>query len=170
MVTAENMPRLPGQLDLKGPWETKKAGAIIGNALRREGLDTFLVTLEGPLGAGKTTLCQGLAAAMGVEPKEVVSPTFTLCNVYFAEKTIYHLDLYRMDPDNAAEEFSGSGLEECLDGLCLVEWPERLSKQFWPENRLELVFEINGLRRILTAQGKTPVATRIWQAASNDRE
>jgi tRNA threonylcarbamoyladenosine biosynthesis protein TsaE len=165
MPDKDQMPNLPGELRLPGQRETREAGALIGRALAEEGVAAFLVTLEGPLGAGKTTLCQGLAAAMGAEASEVVSPTFTLCNVYQAPKTIYHIDLYRLGPETAAEEFIGAGLEECLDGFCLVEWPERLGEGFWPGERLELKIEINGETRVLTAKGKSATAGRIWRAA-----
>jgi tRNA threonylcarbamoyladenosine biosynthesis protein TsaE len=137
----------------------------MGQALLREDMGAFLITLEGPLGAGKTTLCQGLAVAMGAAANEVVSPTFTLCNVYPAQRTINHIDLYRLDPASAAEEFVGAGLDECLDGFCLVEWPERLSERFWPGERLELIFEMDGESRVLTARGASPAAARVWQAA-----
>ncbi|MDR1309911.1 MAG: tRNA (adenosine(37)-N6)-threonylcarbamoyltransferase complex ATPase subunit type 1 TsaE, partial [Deltaproteobacteria bacterium] len=114
----------------------------------------------------KTTLCQGLAEALGASPGEAVSPTFTLCNVYRAQRPIFHLDLYRLDPGRAAEEFVGAGLEECLDGLCLVEWPERLARRFWPDERLELIIEPRGTGRILSARGTSPAAARIWRAAT----
>ena len=52
--------------------------------------------LAGDLGAGKTLLVQGLAKALGVEDM-VNSPTFTILNVYEADFTIYHFDLYRLD-------------------------------------------------------------------------
>ncbi|MDR2302277.1 MAG: tRNA (adenosine(37)-N6)-threonylcarbamoyltransferase complex ATPase subunit type 1 TsaE [Deltaproteobacteria bacterium] len=165
MIITQNLPSLPGRLELADPENTKKAGALMGQALLNEDIPAFLVTLEGPLGAGKTTLCQGLAVAMGAEPTEVVSPTFTLCNVYSAQKTLYHLDLYRMDPDTAAQEFMGAGLDECLDGLCLVEWPERLSQNFWPDRRLELKFELSDQGRVLRAFGQNQVARRLWEAA-----
>ncbi|MDR2386846.1 MAG: tRNA (adenosine(37)-N6)-threonylcarbamoyltransferase complex ATPase subunit type 1 TsaE [Deltaproteobacteria bacterium] len=165
MIITENLPSLPGSLELAGPEITKKAGALMGQALLKESLAAFLVTLEGPLGAGKTTLCQGLAVAMGAQAQEVVSPTFTLCNVYSAQKTLYHLDLYRLDPLRAAQEFIGAGLDECLDGLCLVEWPERLSQNFWPDQRLGLKFELSDQGRTLKAFGQNQVAQRLWQAA-----
>jgi tRNA threonylcarbamoyladenosine biosynthesis protein TsaE len=101
---------------------------------------------------------------MGADPTEAVSPTFTLCNIYPAKKTIFHLDLYRLNPDTAAEEFVGAGLEDCLDGMCLVEWPDKLNQGFWPNERLELKFEINGESRILMARGLGPVAERIWRS------
>jgi tRNA threonylcarbamoyladenosine biosynthesis protein TsaE len=102
--------------------------------------------------------------ALGSEG-EVVSPTFSLCNVYEGVRPLFHLDLYRLRPETAAEEFLGAGLEECLDGLCLVEWPERLNQRFWPEERLEMRLEYEGEGRILTARGKSPLARRVWLAA-----
>jgi tRNA threonylcarbamoyl adenosine modification protein YjeE len=166
MPDSETLPELPGSLTLADHAATKEAGTSIGRAFLGENVSAFLITLEGILGAGKTTLCQGLAVAMGAVPSEVVSPTFTLCNVYQAARTIYHLDLYRLAPETAAEEFIGAGLEECLDGFCLVEWPERLRSDFWPEERLELKFEMSGETRLLTARGKSPAAVRLWRAAS----
>jgi tRNA threonylcarbamoyladenosine biosynthesis protein TsaE len=164
VITTLKNPYLPGQLTLRNPEATKTAGFSLGRALRAIGGAVFLITLEGPLGVGKTTLCQGLAEALGAQPGEVVSPTFTLCNEYSAEIPLYHMDLYRLG-ENAAEEFAGAGLEERLEGLCLVEWPERLDSGFWPDDRLALFFQYAGDSRILSARGHNPLAVRIWETA-----
>jgi tRNA threonylcarbamoyladenosine biosynthesis protein TsaE len=82
-----------------------------------------VVALEGPLGAGKTTLVKGIALALGiVEP--VTSPTFTLISEYEGTMPLYHMDLYRI---GSMEEFELLGVEEMLygDGVCCIEWAEK---------------------------------------------
>lgn len=82
-----------------------------------------VVLLIGDLGAGKTTLVQGLAAELGVAER-VTSPTFALCNVYSSRLgDLHHYDLYRLQ---SPRELPALGLEESLSeaGLTLIEWPE----------------------------------------------
>lgn len=86
------------------------------------------ISLEGDLGAGKTTFARYLIQAMGHAGK-VKSPTYTLCEPYplqFQNQsvTIHHFDLYRMrDP----LEWQEAGFAEHFDlpGICLIEWPEK---------------------------------------------
>lgn len=85
----------------------------------------WVVLLDGPLGAGKTVLAQGLLAGAGVGGR-VRSPTFTLVNHYQGRLPVWHADLYRL---NGEEEFRAVGGDELLpavDGLTVVEWAERL--------------------------------------------
>lgn len=107
----------------------------------------YVVTLAGDLGAGKTCLCRGLCAALGADPAEVVSPTFTLANEYRGEVDIFHLDIYRLTP----AEFFDAGLDEYLGrpGLTLVEWPGKMGEAFWPRRRLALSLEITHGGRLL---------------------
>ncbi len=86
-----------------------------------------LVVLRGDLGAGKTTLVKGIAAALTLAtPEEVTSPTFTLVHQYEGPKVkLYHLDLYRLETER---ELLTLGLEEMIaepDALVLVEWGEK---------------------------------------------
>ena len=88
-----------------------------------------LIVLRGDLGAGKTTLVKGIAAALGAaEASEVTSPTFTLVHEYVGAKgRLYHLDLYRLETER---ELLTLGLEEMAaasDALVLVEWGEKFS-------------------------------------------
>jgi tRNA threonylcarbamoyladenosine biosynthesis protein TsaE len=88
-----------------------------------------LFVLRGDLGAGKTTLVKGIAAALGAaEVSEVTSPTFTLVHEYAGTKVrLYHLDLYRLETER---ELLTLGLEEMAeqpDALVLVEWGEKFS-------------------------------------------
>ncbi len=142
------------EIFLSGPAATLAAGEHLGRLLA-EALRTgrlslpFLVTLTGDLGAGKTTLCQGLGRGLAVDDLEIVSPTFTLANEYHGLVDIFHLDLYRL-PDES--QFYEAGLDEYLarPGLTLVEWPEN-GPGPWPEPRLELSLTFQGQGRLLKA-------------------
>ncbi len=84
-----------------------------------------LITFEGEVGAGKTTLIKRLVKALGSED-EVSSPTFSLVNEYHTQKgeIIYHSDWYRI---NHVTELYDAGIDEYLelpDVTFIVEWPE----------------------------------------------
>ncbi len=87
-----------------------------------------VIGLQGDLGAGKTTFVRGLAAGLGVDAERVRSPTFTLVNEYGGGRMpLYHVDLYRLAPA-AVDRLA---LREYLegDGVCAVEWIERLGEE-----------------------------------------
>ena len=92
-----------------------------------------VVTLVGPLGAGKTTLTKGLAVGLGVdEPRWVTSPTFVLVHEYAGRLPVYHVDAYRLTGPDDAEAI---GLEEMFygDGVTVVEWADRILDALPPE-------------------------------------
>jgi tRNA threonylcarbamoyladenosine biosynthesis protein TsaE len=82
-----------------------------------------VVLLHGDLGAGKTAFVRGLAAGLGAPPGDVSSPTFTLVQEYRGRLTLYHVDLYRLQP----VEVGDLGLDELSEGnaVVAVEWAER---------------------------------------------
>ena len=101
---------------------TQRLGAALAERLRPHDL----VTLEGGLGAGKTTLARAILRAAADDPALIVpSPTFTLVEIYDTPKgTFWHFDLYRLE---APEQVFELGWEEALaQGIVLVEWPDRL--------------------------------------------
>lgn len=84
-----------------------------------------MLLLEGDLGSGKTVLVQGLARALGIDAREVQSPTFTLLRMHEGTRgRLLHFDLYRLEPG----QVEGEGFEELLagPGVKAVEWSERL--------------------------------------------
>jgi tRNA threonylcarbamoyladenosine biosynthesis protein TsaE len=82
-----------------------------------------MILLQGDLGSGKSTLARGLLHALGFEGT-VPSPTYTLVEPYeIAERTVYHVDLYRISD---AGELPFLGWSELREGLMLIEWPERV--------------------------------------------
>jgi tRNA threonylcarbamoyladenosine biosynthesis protein TsaE len=112
----------------------------------------MLVTLHGPLGAGKTTLARGVLRGLGYEGR-VKSPTYALVELYeLSRLDLYHFDLYRFaDP----REFIESGLQEAFNGtnVCIVEWAERAGSLL-PIADLQIKLEMaNGARTaLLTAR------------------
>ena len=103
------------------PEETVAIGKEIGQLLPKKEVICFL----GDLGAGKTTLIKGIAAEItGLPTREINSPTFNYLNIYEGKRILYHFDCYRLKD---YEDFLVRGLDEYLDSLCLIEWPERIA-------------------------------------------
>jgi tRNA threonylcarbamoyladenosine biosynthesis protein TsaE len=101
--------------------ETRAAGEALASSLRSG--DTVLLFAD--LGMGKTVFARGIAAGLGVDPRQVRSPSFTLVNRYSGRTLVHHVDLYRVEK---LEDMDELGLEEILggDGVAVVEWAERL--------------------------------------------
>ncbi|MGD9600980.1 MAG: tRNA (adenosine(37)-N6)-threonylcarbamoyltransferase complex ATPase subunit type 1 TsaE [Gammaproteobacteria bacterium] len=122
-----------------------------------------LITLSGPLAAGKTTFARAFLRALGYAGK-VKSPTFTLVESYpLPCFTVHHFDLYRLaDPG----ELYYMGFNEYLgpETVCLVEWPERAGDQLGDVD-LALILEIAGpTARILHAQAHGPAGAALLAA------
>lgn len=84
-----------------------------------------VICLKGDLGAGKTHFVKGFVRGFGISETVVSSPTFTIINEYEGERPVYHFDCYRLEHPEEALEI---GAEEYFygDGVCIVEWPERI--------------------------------------------
>ncbi|MCP4547862.1 MAG: tRNA (adenosine(37)-N6)-threonylcarbamoyltransferase complex ATPase subunit type 1 TsaE [bacterium] len=126
-------------LTVRGPEETEAVAAALG-AVARAG---DYLALEGDLGAGKTLFTSAFAAALGVDPVEVDSPSYVLLNEYAGRLPIYHFDAYRLEGNS--EELSELGFfDERLDeGIVLVEWANRVER-FLPAHALRVRIEISG--------------------------
>ena len=100
-----------------------------------------LVLLRGDLGAGKTTLVKGIAAAFEAASEEdVTSPTFTLVHEYRGPRAnLFHIDLYRVD---TARELETLGLDDLVSekSILLVEWGEKFPR-FVRERDIEIRLE-----------------------------
>ena len=141
---------------MRPPLNTPSADGVLTDAAATEAFGARLaalarpgdlIALAGDLGAGKTVLARGfLQARFG--PVEVTSPTFTLIQIHGeGEGEVWHVDLYRLESDDELQEL---GLEEALErAVCLVEWPERLSR-LRHDDRLDvtLTFAPDGARRV----------------------
>jgi len=121
------------------------ATATLGAALADVLPDGTTVALCGTLGAGKTRLVQAIAAAAGVDRREVVSPTFMLIQEYHGRRTLYHIDAYRLADE---DEFLELGPDEYFEGpaITLVEWADKVSGCL-PRERIEIHIEVTGRHR-----------------------
>lgn len=128
-----NSPRVPASLTLHtaSPAATQRIGVAIGRAV----VAGQVIALCGDLGAGKTTLVQGIAAGMGVQAR-VTSPTFILVNEYAAEngRRLVHIDAYRLAEGVPLADAATFGLADLLtetgmDGVNVVaiEWADRVA-------------------------------------------
>jgi len=96
-----------------------------------------LITLEGPLGSGKTTFVAGIARELGIKDR-IISPTFNILKCYFeAEIPMFHIDAYRLE--NRDSEL---GLEEFIEGsgVTLIEWPAYIAALI-PHDCLRITIE-----------------------------
>ena len=124
---------------LTDQFATKK----LGRQLVQELNPNSVLLLTGNLGAGKTTLIQGLGEALGItEP--IVSPTFTLINEYTEGKIpLYHIDLYRLPPEEIKHLYLENYWEgiEVEPGITAIEWSELLTNL--PKKYLQINLEID---------------------------
>lgn len=115
------------------------------------------VLLNGNLGAGKTTLVQGIGRGLGIQ-ESIVSPTFTLINEYLDGRIpLYHLDLYRLEPnqvDSLHPEIYWSG-EEVEPGITAIEWSQRLPWQPDRYLKIELSGSLDSRQADLELYGQT---------------
>ncbi|MFB2877216.1 tRNA (adenosine(37)-N6)-threonylcarbamoyltransferase complex ATPase subunit type 1 TsaE [Floridanema aerugineum] len=114
--------------------ETRQLGIKLGRNLTAG----VVILLSGDLGAGKTTLVQGIGAGLGISDP-IVSPTFTLINEYPEGRLpLYHFDLYRLSPPEVEAlnlESYWEGGEFSL-GIVAIEWAEKLT--YMPNNYLQI--------------------------------
>lgn len=126
--------RSPIQLSLADTAATFELGCRLGRSLP----PLTVLLLHGDLGAGKTTLVQGIGAGLGVKDA-IVSPTFTLVNEYpDGRLPLYHLDLYRLESSEVPgiePEFYWEGIE-VAPGITAIEWAQRLP--YVPSDYLEI--------------------------------
>jgi len=123
--------------------ETQALGHQLASLLRVGDV----VTLEGPLGVGKTALSRAVLHAVG-HGGDVPSPTFAIVQPYDdLPVPIWHCDLYRLEDPSELQEL---GLDEALDrGALIVEWPAKAGAAAWPQAlRLLLDFAAEGQRRL----------------------
>lgn len=109
---------------------TERLGERLGAAAR----PGDIIALWGELGSGKTVLAKGIARGMGVNGR-VTSPTFVIVNEYEGSVPMFHLDFYRLGP----EQLASVGWEDYLElgGVVVIEWADRVAGAL-PEPRLDI--------------------------------
>ena len=120
----------------------ESATAAFGAAIAEVLPPGTTVALCGTLGAGKTRLVQAVAESLGVERRNVVSPTFVLVQEHHGRRNIYHIDAYRLRDE---DEFLALGPEEFFesDALVFIEWADRVESCL-PNDRVEVHIEVTG--------------------------
>ena len=145
-------------LALSLPLPDEAATAALGARLAGIARPGDVIALHGDLGAGKTTLARALIRALAGPDTEAPSPTFTLVQTYATPGlAIWHFDLYRLENPGEAREL---GLEEAVDGLAVIEWPERLGRDL-PRMRLEVRLSFDGTGRIARLVDLDDWSTRL---------
>jgi tRNA threonylcarbamoyladenosine biosynthesis protein TsaE len=117
----------------------------------------LVVSLCGPLGAGKTVFVKGAAEGLGIEPERVASPTFVLACRHEGRRPLVHADLFRIGSEG---ELLAAGFLDWLEpgALVVVEWGDRFADAL-PEDRLEVRIERRGgSQRRLEASARGPVS------------
>ena len=108
----------------RGEAETEAMAATVFRDVLGQSAGTIL--LYGDLGAGKTAFVRGLVAATGGDPQDVSSPTFVLMQEYAGDLMVYHVDLYRLRPEEVLD-FEPQ-IHDLIDrgGVVAIEWADRL--------------------------------------------
>jgi tRNA threonylcarbamoyladenosine biosynthesis protein TsaE len=120
------------------PEDTLAIARALGAALR----PGDVVALYGDLGAGKTLFCKGVGEALGIPPDRIVSPTFTIVTEHTGPVPLTHIDVFRLAGAREADEI---GMRELLsgDGVCLVEWAEKI-EELLPTDCIQVRFFFSG--------------------------
>lgn len=116
--------------------ETHEIGEKLGKTLK----SGDVVAYFGGMGMGKTTFTHGLAKGLGIDEKEVSSPTFALVHEYRGTNaTLYHFDMYRIE---GWDDLYSTGFFDYLDfgGILAVEWSENIENAL-PENCIRVLFQ-----------------------------
>ncbi|MCP3984255.1 MAG: tRNA (adenosine(37)-N6)-threonylcarbamoyltransferase complex ATPase subunit type 1 TsaE [bacterium] len=155
----------------KSPAETSALGRALADALLQTGdVKGWVVSLNGPLGAGKTLFAKALAEGLGIEPSRVSSPSFVIANEYepTSELRLVHADWYRVESE---DELSAAGLHDWLaPGVGLVvEWGDRFPAAL-PSDRLEVELRPGEGEddRLLCVAASGPCSTAVlehWSAS-----
>jgi len=166
------MPPAAMPLLLANEHDTEALAQAVALAWTQHPTPRLLITLDGDLGAGKTTFARAFLRALGVQGR-IKSPSFSLLEEYTLDipdlqfkgtlrTSAYHIDLYRFsDP----QEWDDSGLRDVVGGpgVSLVEWPQR-AQGLLPAADLSVHLEPLGEQRQCTLQAGTELGQRLFRA------
>lgn len=116
-------------IEVNSPEETMAFAEKLAGLLKAQDL----LTLEGDLGAGKTTFTKGVAKGLGIS-RMVNSPTFTILKQYEGHLDLNHFDVYRLEDSD--EDIGFDELFES-DAVSVVEWAKFIA-DYLPKERLEI--------------------------------
>lgn len=124
-------------LQSKSEAETKEIGRRLGAKLKAGDV----VCLYGELGSGKTIMAKGIASAVGIDERDITSPSFTIISEYEGAVPFYHIDLYRIGHERVVD----LGLEEYLsgEGISVIEWAEKAENEL-PDKSIKIHLSYTG--------------------------
>ena len=133
----------------ESPKETQKIASFFIQAILRQynpKRNGLIISLEGPLGGGKTEFLKGIAKFLKLKEK-VFSPTFLImksfpCKTRFL-KTLWHLDFYRIEKSKEIKELDFLGIIKNPQNLIFIEWGNKI-KKILPKSHLKIKFKITG--------------------------
>jgi len=132
-----------------------------------------VIALTGPLGAGKTCFVRGLAEGLGLDPAEVSSPTFIMCQEYEPRPrkpgpVLVHVDGYRLMSDDELETIGWDEYLEASDAIIAVEWADRFGDAL-PEERIDIeMSHVDEHSRRLRMSAPDALADRLTALANAD--
>lgn len=117
------------------PAETFELGKKIAQSVG----DGSVIAMFGGMGMGKTAFTRGLAQGLGIDPKNVSSPTFAIVHEYSGKRTLYHFDMYRIE---SWDDLYSTGFFDYLDtpSVIAVEWSENIENAL-PDGYIKVTFE-----------------------------
>jgi len=139
--------------------------AAIGRELAATLGPGSVVLLSGDLGAGKTVFVKGIAEGLGINPRSVSSPTFTLVQEYRGGRLpLYHVDLYRL----RSIEVDDLGLDEMAwsGGVIAIEWPDRLPRSLEKVIAVHIEYGDDNIRNLSIQLPDNPM-TRLPDSSSS---
>ena len=143
---------------IKSDLEMQKLGEEIG----KNAFPNMLITMEGDLGAGKTTMTKGIGKALNVS-KVINSPTFTILKVYQGDMVLYHMDVYRID-NTSGDDYLEEYFE--MNGVCVVEWANNIS-DLLKDERLMIDIKINEeFYRVVTLESNSQIYDKVIEDIS----
>ncbi len=146
------------EFKIKNPEQMIELGRIIGSLVK----ENMIITLEGDLGAGKTTLTKGIA--LGLDIQTIInSPTFTIMKIHYGRLTLYHMDVYRLNNDSGDDY-----LEEYFEakGVCVIEWANNINA-ILPKDILKvLIKRYSDTVRIVEVEAETQQYIDLLQEVS----
>ena len=134
----------------------------LGEEIGKNAFPNMLITMEGDLGAGNTTMTKGIGKALNVS-KVINSPTFTILKVYQGDMVLYHMDVYRID-NNSGDDYLEEYFE--INGVCVVEWANNIS-DLLKDERLMIDIKINEeFYRVVTLESNSQIYDKVIEDIS----
>lgn len=141
--------------------QVKKFAYKLGPALK----EGDVINLIGEMGAGKTTLTGFLAEYFSIGDSS--SPTFALVNIYEGDKTLYHLDLYRLEDQDEIFDIDYESYFYPADEITIIEWAENASA-YLPDNMINIeIIKIDPDRREIIIHEDTPRGREVSEYLSS---